>query len=824
MLKIVNQIKSTSEYVPLKQVNIESTIRSFAADVTITQIFRNDENTSIVAVYCFPIEEQAAIYNFTARIDNREIIAQLREKNHDTQINSNNNFYQKHDTYLLEQDEKSQDNFIINVGALPPSKECVIIISYVTELDLIQGSIIRFVIPATIAPRYSPQKKGSLSRLNTKYIQSTPYIIQFRCRIEKIYGPNQEQYIARLNSPSHLVDIDLSMDDAYMITFAQKHTYLDRDILLDIKLSDKRANTFIVLEPNAAMAAVTPFEEDCYLTLDSKQTNEFIFILDCSKSMKNENKIGFAREAMLLFLKNLPNNCYFNIIKFGTKYDCLFNESTAFYNSINVRIAEKFISQIRADLGGTEILAPLQWLERHPPQTDRARQVFLLTDGEVSNVSEVLELCRSMASSTRIFSFGLGATPSRSLVKGLARATNGRFVFIPPNTNIDIYIEEQLRKAIRRCITNIRVDWNLGVNVENVPNELPPAYIDDRLIIYALTNNQTIPFNHRSSIEIRTDQSYYRLGITDSDRITNNNKMIERLAAKALILQLEHCKISRTTQKKVRFEDIADNDSLKNEISQSKQHRKQRIIDLSLRYNILSPYTVFIGIEKSLTDKHINRILREVPIQIVADDQPIQSTETVLSSSRKSVDGTKATTFTNQQSVDKPVHIERTREDVLLSRHSIKNNNWQSNSPKHVPLHYHTSTPVKSSVTTQNNYSTSAVDHDENHSVTHDKNIVYYLIHRQGDDGLWHFVSPRKTIKELTGKSLSVFQSSETSENTKILVAAIIIVLLETKFIALQSMWIQTVEKARQSLIYYFNNNWQKLIVLFRNIRMILTN
>ncbi|CAF0960934.1 unnamed protein product, partial [Adineta steineri] len=111
MLKIVNQIKSTSEYVPLKQVNIESTIRSFAADVTITQIFRNDENTSIVAVYCFPIEEQAAIYNFTARIDNREIIAQLREKNHDTQINSNNNFYQKHDTYLLEQDEKSQDNF-----------------------------------------------------------------------------------------------------------------------------------------------------------------------------------------------------------------------------------------------------------------------------------------------------------------------------------------------------------------------------------------------------------------------------------------------------------------------------------------------------------------------------------------------------------------------------------------------------------------------------------------------------------------------------------------------------------------------------------------
>ncbi|CAF4521946.1 unnamed protein product, partial [Rotaria sp. Silwood2] len=103
------------------------------------------------------------------------------------------------------------------------------------------------------------------------------------------------------------------------------------------------------------MAAVTPFEEDCYLTLNNKQINKFIFILDCSGSMKNENKIGLAREAMLFFIRNLPTNCYFNIIKFGAKYSCLFNESTAFYNNINIRIAEKFISQIRADLGGTEI-------------------------------------------------------------------------------------------------------------------------------------------------------------------------------------------------------------------------------------------------------------------------------------------------------------------------------------------------------------------------------------------------------------------------------------------------------------------------------------
>ncbi|UJR15448.1 hypothetical protein I4U23_002391 [Adineta vaga] len=368
MLRIINQIQSNFQYVPLKQVNIDATISSFAADVTITQIFRNDTILPIEAIYCFPIEEQAAIYNFTARIDHREIIAQLKEKENIYSESIDHSCSNNLGTYFLEQDEKSQDNFIINVGALPPSKECTIIISYVTELDLIQESIIRFVIPATIAPRYSPQRKGLAESLRTKskYVQSNPYEIHFHCRIEKLKGSKQEPYIARLTSPSHHVDIDLSHQDIYLVTFDQNKTYLDRDILIDIKLSDKRANTFVIFESNAAMAAVTPFEEDCYLNLDHNQTNEFIFILDCSSSMRNENKIGLAREAMLFFLRNLPQNCYFNIIKFGTRYTCLFNESIVFYNNVNVHIAEKFISQIRADLGGTEILAPLQWLERHP--------------------------------------------------------------------------------------------------------------------------------------------------------------------------------------------------------------------------------------------------------------------------------------------------------------------------------------------------------------------------------------------------------------------------------------------------------------------------
>jgi hypothetical protein len=344
-------------FVPLKRVNVEATVRSFAADVTITQVFRNDETKPIEAVYCFPIEEQAAIYSFTARIDDREIVAQLKEKKQ-AQQEYNDALQQGHGAYLLEQDENSQDNFIINVGALPPSKECTITISYVTELDFVQGSTIRFVVPTTIAPRYNPDKGGLASPAGTtsKYVQSTPYTIEFRCRVDKM-GKSEQEYIARINSPSHPIQVDFAQQDSYIITFAQQNTHLDRDILINIELADKRSNTIVAVESGAVMAAFIPTEEDCRQGLNTDQINEFIFVVDCSGSMQDENKIGLARQAMLVFHKSLPVNCHFNIIRFGSQYNSLFTEVTAVYNEENAQKAEKLITEMKADLGGTELVS-----------------------------------------------------------------------------------------------------------------------------------------------------------------------------------------------------------------------------------------------------------------------------------------------------------------------------------------------------------------------------------------------------------------------------------------------------------------------------------
>jgi hypothetical protein len=118
----------------------------------------------------------------------------------------------------------------------------------------------------------------------------------------------------------------------------------------------------------------------------------FYYLVDCSGSMTEENGIGLAKEAMLLFVRSLPLGAHFNIIRFGSSYDILFKSEglTAIYGERTAKTAENLTRSMEANFGGTELLEPLQYLKEHPPVQGRSRQIFLLTDGEISNTNQVI--------------------------------------------------------------------------------------------------------------------------------------------------------------------------------------------------------------------------------------------------------------------------------------------------------------------------------------------------------------------------------------------------------------------------------------------------
>ncbi len=71
------------------------------------------------------------------------------------------------------------------MGVLPAGKECRVTIKYVTELDLIDGTSIRFVVPTTIAPRYNPSLGGiqTPDLTSAKYVQNTSYSMRFQAHV-----------------------------------------------------------------------------------------------------------------------------------------------------------------------------------------------------------------------------------------------------------------------------------------------------------------------------------------------------------------------------------------------------------------------------------------------------------------------------------------------------------------------------------------------------------------------------------------------------------------------------------------------------------------
>jgi hypothetical protein len=110
---------------------------------------------------------------------------------------------------------------------LKPGSKCHITISFVSELDLLHSNkkpTIRFVVPTTIAPRYSPSHKGIASPGGTeaKYVQSVPYTIEFTCQVEKL-----DQNVAAISSPSHPIKVDSSNEENFLVTFSQQDVTLE---------------------------------------------------------------------------------------------------------------------------------------------------------------------------------------------------------------------------------------------------------------------------------------------------------------------------------------------------------------------------------------------------------------------------------------------------------------------------------------------------------------------------------------------------------------------------------------------------------------------
>ncbi|KAG8522262.1 von Willebrand factor A domain-containing protein 5A, partial [Galemys pyrenaicus] len=583
-------------YSPVRRsqsISVTLSIREFVAGVSATLNYENEEKVPVEAFFVFPMDEDSAVYTFEAMVDGKKIMAELQERmtasaKYDTAISHG---YQ---AFLLEEDMFSRDVFCCNVGNLQPGSKVSLTLRYVQELPLEADGALRCVLPAILNPRYQNSRSSQDSCLNMKTpvvpLDDLPYTLSMAASIHSQHGIERIQ----CNCPLSAIEYPEADKTSAQVSLADGHKF-DRDVEFLIYYREVHTPSVAVemgkpsSKPDSLMgapSAMVSFYPNIPEAQPPISCGEFVFLMDRSGSMqcpmskqdKSQLRIEAAKETLILLLKSLPIGCYFNVYGFGSSFQSFFKESVE-YTQETMEEAVNKVKLMQADLGGTEILQPLQAIYSRPSIPDHPLQLFVFTDGEVVDTFSVISEVRSSRLKHRCFSFGIGEGASTSLIKGIARASGGTSEFITGKDRVQSKALRALKRALQPVVEDVALSWALpsGLSAKMLSPEQTVIFRGQRLIMYAQLNGVMQPAAATGEVCFR----YTFQGKSLSSKVTfslepkfDANLTVHRLAAKSFL-----------QSKDLGYRDTPAKD-------------KKDILKVSMECGVISSHTSFIVVNK----------------------------------------------------------------------------------------------------------------------------------------------------------------------------------------------------------------------------------
>uniref|UniRef100_A0AAQ6AGZ5 VIT domain-containing protein n=1 Tax=Amphiprion ocellaris TaxID=80972 RepID=A0AAQ6AGZ5_AMPOC len=602
-------VKCVPPSVPLQSIEVELEVRDHVATVVSTLKYQNKEDKPVEAVFVFPLPGDAAVCHFSAVIGQKEIVAEVKEKQeareeYDDALSSGQQ------AFLLEESEQSPDIFSMKVGGLAPGESASIRLEYVTELAVQADDGLRFCLPAVLNPRYQPQGRNTSQHLLP---ECKPHMFGVYC--DSMLSADVCAVCGWSSSVRRKCEFVVELQ----VKLAAGHKF-DRDVELVIYYKDAHQPTAVVEagqtsaetgtlmgDPVVMVSLYPEFPQSVMSSVAS--CGEFVFLLDRSGSMdcstsnsrEQETRISSARDTLLLLLKSLPMGCYFNIYSFGSSYEHIFPQSVE-YSEKSMEEALKKVKGMEADLGGTEILEPLKHIYSQRCIPSQPRQLFVFTDGEVGNTKEVLDVVKKNSGSHRCFSFGIGEGASSALINGLAKEGGGHAQFITGTDRMQPKVIQSLRFALQPAVEDISVTWGLpkGLSVTVLSPPITSIFQGQRSLIYGQLTGQVAASSEATegsvtvkySLAGRPSQNQLHFSLKPAE---DTGLTVHRLAARTLIRSLE----------------MEDRD----EMGETDGGIKEKVVQLSVQSGVSSSFTAFIAVNKDNNETIQGPLVRrDIPV------------------------------------------------------------------------------------------------------------------------------------------------------------------------------------------------------------------
>jgi len=596
-LRAVNEDGEVILEFPLKHTSVYAQITGFLAQVEVKQHFHNPHKEKIEAVYVFPLPENSAVNEMIMVVGRRNIYGEIHKRVEARQIYEQARAVGKR-TALLEQERPNI--FTQSVANIQPGEEIVITIRYVQALKYDRG-VYRYVFPMVVGPRFIPGaptgKQGTGWAPDTNDVPDasriTPPVLKPGRRsghdISLTVKLDAGLSIEDLHSKSH--DIELTDEDVGKATVSimAQDTIPNKDFILEYRVAGEEPRgaylTHYSQQGGYLLLMIQPSLESVTQNLEPK---EIFFVVDCSGSMRGY-PIQKVKEAMYHCIQGISADDTFQIIRFSSNASA-FSPKPVPATRLHKDEALDYIQALHGS-GGTRMIEGIKACLDYPDNPERQRIVFFMTDGFIGNDDQILAAVKEKVGGTRLFSFGVGSSPNRSLLERMAELGRGTAQYIRQDQDAQPVIKDMLSRISKPYLTDVEINWGpLTVN-DVYPNPIPDLYSAQPLILFArydTAGEGGVTLRGRINGQPYEEQVWISLPNWDPDN---------------------GCLASVWAREKIKY-------LMLEQLGGRKQNIEEEVTNLALEYNLMSQYTSFVAVDEVIPEGSDTTLPKTIAIPV----------------------------------------------------------------------------------------------------------------------------------------------------------------------------------------------------------------